>query len=155
LPFREGSFDAVICQLGLQFFPDPALGLREFRRVLRVGGCAAVCVISTPDRAPMWGVLADAISRFVPYLRNVLYLSFSLSDPTRLEGLVTGAGFSDIRVEHETCGEITQSFDDYWAPIEAGIGSIPQSYLRLSDVDRRIVRGTTFAVRIGREAGHE
>jgi ubiquinone/menaquinone biosynthesis C-methylase UbiE len=25
LPFRNGSFDAVLCQLGLQFFPDPAL----------------------------------------------------------------------------------------------------------------------------------
>jgi ubiquinone/menaquinone biosynthesis C-methylase UbiE len=25
LAFRDGSFDAVICQLGLQFFPDPAL----------------------------------------------------------------------------------------------------------------------------------
>src|SRR5690242_13580646 len=37
LPFRDGSFDAVTCQLGLQFFPDPALGLRDFRRVLRVG----------------------------------------------------------------------------------------------------------------------
>jgi ubiquinone/menaquinone biosynthesis C-methylase UbiE len=34
LPFRDGCFDAVICQLGLQFFTDPALGLSEFRRVL-------------------------------------------------------------------------------------------------------------------------
>src|SRR5690242_17173045 len=41
LPFRDGSFDAVTCQLGLQFFSDPALGLREFRRVLRVGGSVA------------------------------------------------------------------------------------------------------------------
>src|SRR5262245_46335669 len=24
LPFRDGTFDAVVCQLGLQFFPDPA-----------------------------------------------------------------------------------------------------------------------------------
>jgi ubiquinone/menaquinone biosynthesis C-methylase UbiE len=42
LPFKEGSFDAVICQLGLQFFSDPALGLKEFRRVLRPGTWAAV-----------------------------------------------------------------------------------------------------------------
>ena len=26
LAFRDGSFDAVVCQLGLQFFPDPAAG---------------------------------------------------------------------------------------------------------------------------------
>lgn len=140
LPFKDGSFDAVICQLGLQFFPDPARGLREFRRVLRIGGCAAVCVISTPDRAPMWGSLADALSRFLPALRNILYLSFSLGDPTRLEGLLTGAGFRDIRVEREKREDITESFDEYWEPIEAGIGSIPQSYLTLSDVDRRSVR---------------
>src|SRR5271169_645736 len=54
LPFRDANRDAVICQLGLQFFPDPALALREFRRVLRIGGCAAACVISTRDRVPMW-----------------------------------------------------------------------------------------------------
>jgi ubiquinone/menaquinone biosynthesis C-methylase UbiE len=47
LPFKNGSFDAVICQLGLQFYPDPGLGLKEFRRVLRPGGCAAACVVST------------------------------------------------------------------------------------------------------------
>jgi ubiquinone/menaquinone biosynthesis C-methylase UbiE len=52
LPFRDGSFDCVICQLGLQFFSDPALGLAEFRRVLRSGGSVTVCVISTPDKAP-------------------------------------------------------------------------------------------------------
>jgi ubiquinone/menaquinone biosynthesis C-methylase UbiE len=27
LPFKSGSFGAIICQLGLQFFPDPALGV--------------------------------------------------------------------------------------------------------------------------------
>jgi hypothetical protein len=63
-----------------------------------------------------------------------------LSDPSRLEGLLTSVGFRDIRVERETRRDITESFDKYWAPIEAGIGSIPQSYLRLSDVDGRSVR---------------
>jgi SAM-dependent methyltransferase len=92
LPFRDASFDRVICQLGLQFFPNPALGLAGFRRVLRSGGSAAVCVISTPDRAPMWGILADGLSR---------YLSVSFGDTTRLEGLLTGAGFRDIRVVRE------------------------------------------------------
>src|SRR5262245_11884318 len=55
LAFRDGSFDAVVCQLGLQFFPDPARGLTEFRRVLQAGRCAAVCVISTPGPGPNVG----------------------------------------------------------------------------------------------------
>jgi hypothetical protein len=135
LPCRDGSF----CQLGLQFFPDPALGLLEFRRVLRLGGCAAVCVNSTPDRTPMWGILADSVSRFLEQ-RNILHLSWALADPTRLEHLLASAGFRDIRVKREKREDIVESFDDYWAPIEVGTGSIPQAYFMLTQPDRRSVR---------------
>jgi len=38
LPFKEQSFDAVICQFGAMFFPDRVKGYREARRVLRDGG---------------------------------------------------------------------------------------------------------------------
>jgi ubiquinone/menaquinone biosynthesis C-methylase UbiE len=146
LPFQDASFDSVVCQLGLQFFPDPARGLSEFRRVLRGNGNLAICVISTPDRAPMWGTLADAISRYVPdALRRTLYLSFSLADPPRLKSLLAGAGFHDIRIAREEREDIAESFDDYWDPIEAGIGSIPQSYLALSEPDRRSVRAEVKA----------
>jgi hypothetical protein len=33
-----------------------------------------------------------------------------------------------------------ESFEEYWESIEAGIGSIPQSYLLLTETDRRAVR---------------
>ena len=140
LPFRDASFDAVVCQLGLQFFPDPARGVEEFRRVLRKDGRLAICVISTPDRAPMWGNLADVLSRFLPELGNVLFLSFALHDPNRLEAMLVGTGLRDVRVERTTRDDSFESFADYWEPIEAGIGSIPQAYLRLAAMDRRAVR---------------
>jgi SAM-dependent methyltransferase len=140
LPFRDSSFDAVVCQLGLQFFPDPARGVGEFRRVLRKDGRVAICVISTPDRAPMWGNLADVLSRFLPELRDVLFLSFALHDPNRLEAMLVGADFRDVRVERTTREDSFESFVDYWEPIEAGVGSMPQAYLRLLPTDRRAVR---------------
>ena len=87
----------------------------------------------------MAGILADAISRFLPEQRNIVYLSFALADPKRLEDLLDSAGFGDIRVEREMREYIIESFDDYWAPIEAGVGSLPQAYLALSDADRRSV----------------
>src|SRR5262249_23141341 len=117
LPFRDASFDAVVCQLGLQFFTDPARGVGEFRGALREGGSVAICVTSTPDRAPMWGNLADVLSRFLPELRNVLFLSFALHDPHRLEALLVGAGFRDVRVEPTTRDDSSESFADYWEPI--------------------------------------
>jgi SAM-dependent methyltransferase len=140
LPFRDASFDNVVCHLGLQFFPNPGQGVAEFRRVLRPGGRAAACVISTPDRAPMWGILAETVASLRPDLRDILHLSFKLHDPVWLEALFTDAGFNDVRVERETRGDVVDSFEAYWKPIEAGVGSIPQSYLALPDAQRRLVR---------------
>jgi SAM-dependent methyltransferase len=38
LPFADGSFDAVVCQFGVMFFPDKAKAFAEARRVLKAGG---------------------------------------------------------------------------------------------------------------------
>jgi ubiquinone/menaquinone biosynthesis C-methylase UbiE len=140
LPFKDGSFDAAVCQLGLQFFPDPLRGLTEFHRVLRKGCRAAICVISTPDRAPMWGVLADTISRYVPEQRDLLHLSFALSDAGRLERMFLAAGFHDVRIERKEEQDTSDSFDDYWNPIETGMGSMPQVYMSLREAERILVR---------------
>jgi SAM-dependent methyltransferase len=63
LPFRDASFDAVVCQLGLQFFPDPAQGVGEFRRVLGKGGRVAICAgvdgFSSPRFDGALGVTED------------------------------------------------------------------------------------------------
>ena len=37
LPFDGESFDAVVCQFGVMFFPDKVAGFKEARRVLRRG----------------------------------------------------------------------------------------------------------------------
>jgi ubiquinone/menaquinone biosynthesis C-methylase UbiE len=140
MPFADATFDAVICHLGLQFFPHPSQGLSEFRRVLRRGRKLALCVISVADRAPMWGVLADTIGRLRPSLWETLHLSFALSDGGHLESLLAQAGFSDVRLARETREDTFASFDGYWAPVEAGVGSIPQAYVMLSDAERRTVR---------------
>ena len=47
LPFGDGSFDAVVCQFGVMFFPDRPRAFAEMRRMLRPGG---TLVFSTWDR---------------------------------------------------------------------------------------------------------
>ena len=140
LPFDDASFDAVVCQLGLQFFPNPARGLTEFRRVLRGGRRAAVCVVSTPERAPMWGVLAAALARYLPTQRGLLHLTFALAEANRLQRMFGSAGFRDVRVERLRQADTIGSFDEYWDPIEAGMGSMPQAYKALAKADRHAVR---------------
>ena len=38
LPFADASFDAVVCQFGVMFFPDKPAAFSETHRVLRAGG---------------------------------------------------------------------------------------------------------------------
>ena len=38
LPFEDATFDAVVCQFGVMFFPDRPKAFSEARRVLRPGG---------------------------------------------------------------------------------------------------------------------
>jgi hypothetical protein len=88
----------------------------------------------------MWGVLAEALSRQLPEQRDVLHLTFALADTERLAHLLRMAGFRDVHVQRETREGSIESFDEYWRPIEAGTGQLPQAYLALPASRRRAVR---------------
>jgi len=45
-----GAFDAILCQQGLQFFPDKAGALKEMHRVLKPNGRAAIVVWAQLER---------------------------------------------------------------------------------------------------------
>src|SRR5215211_7134228 len=47
LPFPDATFDAVVCQFGVMFFPEKSRAFSEARRVLRSGG---VFAFNTWDR---------------------------------------------------------------------------------------------------------
>src|SRR5262249_28694139 len=63
LPFENGIFDVILCQQGVQFFPDRIGALQEMRRVLRVGGRLAFTVWSAIGDTPYHAALAEALAR--------------------------------------------------------------------------------------------
>lgn len=67
LPFADGCFDVVTIAFGIRNVSEPAGALREFRRVLRPGGCLAVLEFSLPTNRLFRGV-------YLPYFRHVLPL---------------------------------------------------------------------------------
>ncbi len=77
LSFPNASFDAVICSLGLMFFPDPRRGLSEFCRVLRPGGRAAVSVLTTAERSYN-GRINVIIAPYVPAFAETVKHTFAL-----------------------------------------------------------------------------
>jgi ubiquinone/menaquinone biosynthesis C-methylase UbiE len=58
LPFRDGTFDAVVCQFGVMFFPDKSKAFSEARRVLGSGG---VFIFNVWDRIKE-NELADTVT---------------------------------------------------------------------------------------------
>ena len=83
LSFSDGSFDAVLCNLELMFFPSPVRGLSEFRRVLRPGGRVAVSVNTVVERSYNHQINA-IIAGHVPSLAEAVTRTFALGEASRL-----------------------------------------------------------------------
>lgn len=102
LPFPDAAFDALVCQHGLQFFPDPSVGLRQMRRVLTPGGRLGLAVWSTLDGSPGHTALVQALERHVGgEAARIMSLPFGLGDADNLVALVEAAGFQDVRLRRE------------------------------------------------------
>jgi ubiquinone/menaquinone biosynthesis C-methylase UbiE len=139
LSFPDESFDAVVCSLGLMFFPDALRGLVEFRRVLRPGGRAAVSVNTVPERSYN-NRINLAIARHVPSLAMAAARVFSLGDEGKLRSLFEAADFHGVEITTEVHRFLLPSFDAYFGPFERGGGSPGQAFISLSVEVRKAVR---------------
>jgi ubiquinone/menaquinone biosynthesis C-methylase UbiE len=100
LPFEAGTFDVVLCQLGLQFFPDQERALHEMRRVLSRTGRLALSVYSPIERTPGAHAFVLALDRVLgPGASRIKRGEHSFSLPGELRCLLTGAGFAKVEVQ--------------------------------------------------------
>lgn len=103
LPFADQAFDAVLCQLGLQFFADRSTAMREMYRVLRPGGRVVVMVWRGIERATGFAVLAAALELHIgPEAASIMRAPFSLGDAEELTSLIAAAGFERLDLRAET-----------------------------------------------------
>ncbi len=100
MPFGGATFDAVLCQLGLQYFPDRQQAACEMYRVLKPGGRLVVLVWRALAHSPGFAALAAALERHVgPAAAAVMRAPFVFGDATdELRGLLVKAGFRTVRV---------------------------------------------------------
>ena len=94
------SFDAVICRVGLIYFPDQQRALSGMHRALRDGGRIAAIVYSTPDRNEFFSIPVSIIRdrAQLPPPQPGQPGPFSLGGPGVLHAALTQAGFSDVTV---------------------------------------------------------
>ena len=139
LSFDDNSFDALICSLGLMFFPDPSCGLSEFLRVVRPGGRVAASVLTVPERSYN-GRINTVIAKHLPPIGEATARTFALGDAAHLRQLFERAGFQNVEITRESHRFTLPSFDAYFGPFERGGASTGQAYLKLSQFARDAVR---------------
>ena len=103
LPFDAGRFDAVICQQGLQFFPDKPGAVAECFRVLRPGGKAVFCMARGLEENPL---MRAQVKAFAVHLdadeANAIRAVCGFADPEETGALFTDAGFDPVSVQAVT-----------------------------------------------------
>ena len=100
LPFDDESFDLVVIQFGVMFFPDKEKGLKEAYRVLRSGG---KLVFNTWNRVETVPAIHEGRQIIESYFGDdppIFYsVPFSMFDEKELIALTTGAGFQNVKTE--------------------------------------------------------
>lgn len=102
LPFADASFDVVVCQFGVMFFPERAMAYREARRVLRPGGRFVLNVWDRIEENEPAHVVTAALGVLFPDdpPRFLARTPHGYHDAVAIAGVLRQAGFR--RVESET-----------------------------------------------------
>jgi ubiquinone/menaquinone biosynthesis C-methylase UbiE len=90
LPFKENSFDIVLCTIAFHHFPLPLLALSEFKRVLCPGGKALIVDVCRDQSTGIW--VWDRLHRWFETGHVKYYRTEEL-----LEMLKTG-GFENVQI---------------------------------------------------------
>lgn len=96
--FDRARFDLAISRTGVMFFADPAAAFANIGRTLRPGGRLALLVWQAAERNEWIMRFAEAVTG-----REMTPPDgpgpFSLADPSQVRELLSGAGFTGIRIE--------------------------------------------------------
>lgn len=101
LPFKDASFDLLVCQFGAMFFPNKIGGHSEARRVLRDGGIYLLAIWDRIERNPLSAAAQQVLIEMFPddpplFMREG---PFSYSDPSQIVGDLHVAGFRTVELE--------------------------------------------------------
>jgi SAM-dependent methyltransferase len=116
---EDDSFDVVLCQHGLQFFPDRGAAVGEMRRVARPGGTAVMSTWAAEHTLGLFGPMIEAVQEAgmaEPFPGAFDGGSYCLS-AADLAGLLQAAGFGDVGVQ-------TVELDATWPTAEAATSTL-------------------------------
>lgn len=100
LPFDDNSFDCIVTQFGVMFYPDKVKGMKEALRVLKPGGTFLFNTWGRIEDNAMSATGREIVRQFFkndpPAFYNVPY---SMYDAGEVAALVKQGGFGDVQYE--------------------------------------------------------
>ena len=137
LPFPDDSFDVVLCQSALMFFPDATRALREMARVYTPGGVVGVQVYSSLEEQPAYGPWVHMVARYAgPEAINLLSTYWVSGDVDVLTKRFEAAGLHVTAVRSRVGTARFGSVDEL---VLTEISSTPLIDRITDDVQRRIL----------------
>jgi SAM-dependent methyltransferase len=146
VPVGDGSADAVVAALVLNFVPDLAAALAEMRRVARPGGRIAGYVWDYAGRMDLLRAFWDAaIAEDPAAIEADEGQRFPICRPEALTAAFGDAGLAHVEVRIIDIPTVFADFDDYWTPFLQGQGPAGAYVAGLSDADRAALRAEVAA----------
>lgn len=142
LPYAAGTFDAAVMPLVIFFVPDPARGVAEMARVVRLGGSVSAYAWDMPGGGfPYEPLFAEmrALGLVVPAPPS--------PDASRLDvlhQLWTDAGLTHVDTAAITVTRTFPDRDDYWATV-SGSASVGTQLVALQPDDAARLREGLWA----------
>jgi ubiquinone/menaquinone biosynthesis C-methylase UbiE len=101
LPFDDGSFDLVVCQFGVMFYPDKVRGNAEARRILSDRGHYLLAIWDSIERNPLSNLAHRTMERQFPDNPPMFMKRgpFSYYEPEWIERDLRAAGFATVDIE--------------------------------------------------------
>jgi len=100
LPFDERAAEVVLCQQGMQFFPDTPEAVKELHRVLRPEGRFIFTIWQPISENPYLNALANTLeSHLSAQVANGLRSAFTKTYAADFATSLLAVGFKDIEVE--------------------------------------------------------
>ena len=103
------TYDAALCRWGLMFMPEPAAALERIHAHLKEGARFAASAWGAPEEVPMISTGGELIRSLLPPPIDPDIGPSRFAEAGILEGLLSAAGFEDIRGESIT---VTAEFPD-------------------------------------------
>jgi SAM-dependent methyltransferase len=141
LPLDDGSADAIVSGLVLNFIPDPHGALREMIRVAATGATVAGYLWDYAEGMEMIRRFWDAaIALDADATAKDEAIRFPICAPGPLRQVFEGAGLTDIDVRPIDIPTVFAYFDDYWTPFLSGVAPAPGYVAGLDETSRATLR---------------